>query len=71
MDILDRLLGHDTWTTHQLLLACKTLPDELLDKQFEVHAPFIHLESAISVTPRTSVCTGRAGHSLDYYKSRE
>lgn len=36
MDILDRLLGHDTWTTRQLLLACQTLPDELLDRDFDI-----------------------------------
>ena len=36
MDILDRLLGHDTWTTRQLLLACQSLPDELLDKEFDI-----------------------------------
>jgi uncharacterized damage-inducible protein DinB len=36
MDILDRLLGHDTWTTRQLLLACQSLPDKLLDKEFDI-----------------------------------
>ena len=36
MDILDRLLAHDTWTTRQLLLACQPLPDELLDQEFEI-----------------------------------
>ena len=36
MDILDRLLGHDTWTTRQLLLACQALPDDLLDKEFDL-----------------------------------
>ena len=36
MDILDRLLAHDAWTTRQLLLACQALPDELLDKGFEI-----------------------------------
>jgi uncharacterized damage-inducible protein DinB len=36
MDLLDRLLGHDTWTTRQLLLACQTLPDELLDRDFDI-----------------------------------
>ena len=34
MDILDRLLAHDTWTTRRLLLACKQLPDQLFDKEF-------------------------------------
>ena len=36
MDLLDRLLGHDAWTTRQLLLACRSLPDELLDREFEI-----------------------------------
>jgi uncharacterized damage-inducible protein DinB len=36
MDILDRLLAHDTWTTRQLLLACQSLPADLLDKQFAI-----------------------------------
>lgn len=36
MDILDRLLGHDAWTTRQLLLACQALPDALLDQEFEI-----------------------------------
>jgi uncharacterized damage-inducible protein DinB len=48
MDILDRLLGHDTWTTRQLLLACQSLPDELLDKEFDIdhkslRETFIHV----------------------------
>lgn len=36
MDILDRLLAHDTWTTQQLLDACAGLSDELLDKDFDI-----------------------------------
>lgn len=36
MDILDRMIAHDAWTTRQLLLACEPLPDELLDKEFEI-----------------------------------
>jgi len=52
MDILDRLLGHDTWTTRQLLLACQALPDELLDKQFEIdhtslRETFVHIIGAM------------------------
>jgi uncharacterized damage-inducible protein DinB len=48
MDILDRLLGHDAWTTRQLLLACQCLPDELLDKEFEIdhkslRGTFVHI----------------------------
>ena len=36
MDILDRLIAHDTWTTLQLLDACEGLSDDLLDKEFEI-----------------------------------
>ena len=36
MDILDRLLAHDTWTTRQLLLACQPLPDDLLNQPYEI-----------------------------------
>ncbi|QDT36710.1 DinB family protein [Stratiformator vulcanicus] len=36
MNLLDRLLGHDSWTTHQLLLRCKKLTDEQLDRDFDI-----------------------------------
>jgi uncharacterized damage-inducible protein DinB len=36
MDLLDRLLGHDAWTTHQLLLLCRGLTDEQLDRDFDI-----------------------------------
>lgn len=36
MDILDRLLGHDAWTTRQLLLRCHALTDEQLDQDFDI-----------------------------------
>lgn len=36
MDILDRLLGHDAWTTQQLLLRCRGLTDEQLDREFDL-----------------------------------
>ena len=41
MDILDRLLAHDTWTTRQLLLACQPLPDEALDQEFEIDQRYL------------------------------
>ena len=48
MDLLDSLLGHGTWTTRQLLLECQTLPDALLDQEFEIdhkslRETFIHM----------------------------
>jgi uncharacterized damage-inducible protein DinB len=36
MDLLDRLLGHDGWTTRQLLLACQGLTDAQLDRDFDI-----------------------------------
>jgi uncharacterized damage-inducible protein DinB len=50
MDITDRLLAHDSWTTRKLLLACQSLPDELLDKEFNIdqqsiRKTFVHIIS--------------------------
>lgn len=36
MDLLDRLLGHDTWTTRQLLDTCDRLDDEQIDTEFDI-----------------------------------
>jgi uncharacterized damage-inducible protein DinB len=36
MDLLDRLLGHDAWTTRQLLSRCQGLCDEQLDREFDI-----------------------------------
>src|SRR3990172_12639262 len=54
MDIVDRLLAHDTWTTRQLLLACQPLPDSHLDREFDIdhrslRATFIHMIDNIEV----------------------
>jgi uncharacterized damage-inducible protein DinB len=54
MDILDRLLGHDTWTTRQLLLACQSLPDDLLDQEFDIdqgslRKTFLHIVENMEV----------------------
>ena len=48
MDLLDRLLEHDTWTTRQLLLLYRGLTDEQLDREFDiayrtVQATFVHI----------------------------
>jgi len=48
MNLLDRLLAHDAWTTRQLLISCESLPDELLDKEFEIdqrslRRTFVHI----------------------------
>ena len=36
MDLLDRLLGHDAWTTRQLLGCCQGLTDDQLDREFDI-----------------------------------
>ena len=36
MDLLDRLLGHDAWTTRQLLVRCGELTDAQLDQPFDI-----------------------------------
>ena len=48
MDILDRLLGHDAWTTRQLLLRCRELSEAQLDCEFDlahrtVRATLLHI----------------------------
>ena len=36
MTILDRLLGHDAWTTRQLLLRCRELSEEQTSRPFDI-----------------------------------
>lgn len=36
MDLLDRFLGHDAWTTRKLLVICQGLSDEQLDHPFDI-----------------------------------
>ena len=48
MDILDRLLGHDAWTTCRLLEECQALPNNMLDLEFEIdhrslRRTFVHI----------------------------
>lgn len=54
MDLLDRLLGHDAWTTRQLLLLCQGLTDEQLDRDFDighrtVRATLLHIIGNVEV----------------------
>jgi len=54
MDIVDRLLAHDAWTTRQLLLACQSLPDAKLDQEFEIdhkslRQTFLHMIGNLEV----------------------
>ena len=48
MTLLDRLLGHDAWTTRQMLLVCRAMPNAQLDAQFDmshgsVRSTFLHI----------------------------
>lgn len=48
MNLLDRLIAHDAWTTQQLLTACASLSDESLDREFEIdqrslRKTFVHI----------------------------
>ncbi len=48
MDLLDRLLGHDAWTTRRLLEHCRGLDDEQMDRQHDLahrslRATFLHI----------------------------
>jgi uncharacterized damage-inducible protein DinB len=36
VDILERLLGHDEWTTRQVLLRCRELTTEQMQQSFDV-----------------------------------
>lgn len=54
MDLLDRLLGHDSWTTRQLLLRCQSLTDAELDQEFDiahrtVRATLLHIIRNVEV----------------------
>jgi len=48
MDLLDRLLAHDSWTTRQLLLKASDLSEEKLDHEIDIghktlRLTFLHL----------------------------
>jgi uncharacterized damage-inducible protein DinB len=63
MNILDRLLGHDAWTTRQLLLRCRELSDEQLDRPFDIgdrslRQTFEHLIACME--SHTDLMLGRA-----------
>ncbi|MFN2202636.1 MAG: DinB family protein [Caldilineaceae bacterium] len=78
MDILDRLLAHDAWTTRQLLSACETLPDERLDEEFDIdrrslRLTFVHMIANMEVWTDL-ICerpvTPREGESIAELKVR-
>lgn len=78
MDLLDRLLAHDTWTTRQLLTACKTLPDEALDRPFDIdhgslRHTFVHVLDAMEIWTDLMLArsvTERAGVSMEALLAR-
>src|SRR4051812_17136749 len=54
MDLLDRLLGHDAWTTRQLLKLSEPLGRDELYRSFEVghgslHETFVHMIDDVEV----------------------
>ena len=54
MDLLERLLKHDAWTTRQLLFLCVNITDEQLDRDFDIghrtaRATFLHIIRNIEV----------------------
>ena len=54
MDLLDRLLAHDVWSTHQLLLQSKPLSEAQLDTPFDVdsrtlRACFVHIVRVMEI----------------------
>jgi uncharacterized damage-inducible protein DinB len=65
MDILDRLLGHDAWTTRQLLLRCRELSDEQMDLVFDIgdrslRGTFEHIVACME--SHTDLMTGRTAY---------
>jgi uncharacterized damage-inducible protein DinB len=78
MDLLDRLLAHDVWTTRQLLLQAQPLSDAELDRPFDVDLRtlrqcFVHMIQAMEIwndllyerTPRTGGELQARPQSLD------
>jgi uncharacterized damage-inducible protein DinB len=75
MTILDRLLGHDTWTTRQLLLRCRELSEEQMNRTFDIgdrslRETFEHLIACMEshtdlMMERTMMDDARDDDSLD------
>jgi uncharacterized damage-inducible protein DinB len=62
MTIVDRLLGHDAWTTRQLLLRCREVSDEQFNQKFDIgdrslRGSFEHLISCME--SHTDLLLGR------------
>lgn len=57
MDLLDRLLGHDAWTTHRVLERCWEVAPGELHRTFDVghgtaHATIVHMIGNVRVWTR-------------------
>jgi uncharacterized damage-inducible protein DinB len=76
MDLLDRLLEHDAWTTRQLLECCRALSAEQLDRPFDVghrtlRATFQHIifnmeawSALVAGATELPSCPPRKGESI-------
>ena len=72
MNLLDRLLGHDAWTTCRLLKLAASLPDDDLDRDFDLgrrtlRATFDHMIRNVEVWTdlmRSREARERAGTSV-------
>ncbi len=65
MDLLDRLLGHDSWTTQQLLTLADSLSEEQPDRRFDIghqtlRRTFVHIIHNMEVWSALM-----AGHEVD------
>lgn len=80
MTILDRLLGHDAWTTRQLLLRSRELSEEQMARKFDfgqrdLRQTFNHLITVMEshtdfLLGRSAPATSRDDTSLDGLLSR-
>jgi uncharacterized damage-inducible protein DinB len=67
MTLLDRFLGHDAWTTRQLLLLCRDLPEGQLDQSFDIghrslRATFRHI--IFNMETWSALMVGREPHPV-------
>lgn len=68
MDLLDRMLEHDRWTTQRILAICRTLEPQLLEVSFDIGhssigATLRHMISNVQVW--TDLMLGRAVRPTD------
>ena len=71
MDLLERQLGHDRWTTSRLLTTSRVLTDAQVDQEFDIgrrtiRKTFDHMVFAVDLW--TGLMTGTP---VDYYEVRD